>query len=88
VDRAWQLHADPDVVDRLDTAELARLLVHLTAHLVRDHAARAAARRGEWTTASGGTGAPTPRSTTTAVADGLATGAGGRDPIGDRRGGG
>jgi VWA-like domain (DUF2201)/Putative metallopeptidase domain len=41
IDRSWQLHADPDVVEQLDVEELGRLLVHLTAHLIRDHAGRA-----------------------------------------------
>lgn len=41
VDRSWQVHADPAVIDSLGVEELARLLVHLTGHLLRDHAARA-----------------------------------------------
>lgn len=41
VDRSWRVHADPDVVDALGVEELARLLVHLSGHLLRDHAARA-----------------------------------------------
>jgi predicted metal-dependent peptidase len=41
IDRSWQLHADPEVVEQLDVEELGRLLVHLTAHLIRDHAGRA-----------------------------------------------
>jgi predicted metal-dependent peptidase len=41
IDRSWQLHADPEVVERLDVEQLGRLLVHLTAHLIRDHAGRA-----------------------------------------------
>ncbi len=43
VDPGWRLHADPEVVASLDAGEFGRLLVHLTAHLLRDHAARAAA---------------------------------------------
>ena len=42
VDRRWTIPADPVLVDQLETDELARLLVHLTSHLLRDHAARAA----------------------------------------------
>jgi predicted metal-dependent peptidase len=42
VDRRWTMPADPVIVDQLDTRELGRLLVHLTSHLLRDHAARAA----------------------------------------------
>jgi len=41
VDPSWQVHADPAVVDAMDVEELARLLVHLGAHLLRDHAERA-----------------------------------------------
>jgi hypothetical protein len=41
IDRSWQLHADPEVVEQLDVHGLGRLLVHLTAHLIRDHAGRA-----------------------------------------------
>ena len=41
VDRSWRIHADPEVVAALEVSELGRLLVHLTGHLVRDHAARA-----------------------------------------------
>jgi VWA-like domain (DUF2201)/Putative metallopeptidase domain len=41
IDRFWQLHADPEVVERLDVEQLGRLIVHLTAHLIRDHAGRA-----------------------------------------------
>ncbi len=43
VDRNWELCVDPAVVDGLEVAELGRLLVHLTGHLLRDHAARSEA---------------------------------------------
>jgi hypothetical protein len=45
VGRDWQLYVDPEVVAGLDPAELGRLIVHLTGHLVRDHASRAEANR-------------------------------------------
>jgi predicted metal-dependent peptidase len=41
VDRGWRLHADPQLVDSLEIEALGRLLIHLCAHLVRDHATRA-----------------------------------------------
>ncbi len=41
IDRSWRIHADPDVVARLEVDELGRLVLHLTAHLIRDHAGRA-----------------------------------------------
>ena len=41
VDRGWTVLADPAVVAELDADRLGRLLVHLTAHLLRDHAGRA-----------------------------------------------
>jgi predicted metal-dependent peptidase len=41
IDRQWQVRADPAVVDGMTVEELARLLVHLTGHVLRDHAARA-----------------------------------------------
>jgi predicted metal-dependent peptidase len=41
VDSSWQLHADPAVVEALSVEELGRLLVHLSGHLIRDHAGRA-----------------------------------------------
>ncbi|MGA2452679.1 MAG: VWA-like domain-containing protein [Solirubrobacteraceae bacterium] len=41
VDRGWQVHADPLLVQRLSVEQLGRLLLHLTGHLIRDHAARA-----------------------------------------------
>lgn len=37
----WSLRVDPDLAARMEVDELARLLLHLTAHLVRDHAQRA-----------------------------------------------
>ncbi len=41
MDRAWQVHADPDVLDRMAVDDFGRLLVHLVSHLLRDHATRA-----------------------------------------------
>jgi predicted metal-dependent peptidase len=41
VDTTWHLHADPDQVDRLSVEDLGKLLVHLSGHLLRDHAERA-----------------------------------------------
>jgi predicted metal-dependent peptidase len=41
IDRYWNVHADPVVVDDLPAPELGRLLLHLIAHLLRDHAGRA-----------------------------------------------
>jgi len=41
VDRSWQVHADPEIVARLEVEQLGRLLLHLTGHLLRDHAGRA-----------------------------------------------
>ena len=41
VDRTWHLIADPSWVERLDVDELGRLLIHLTGHLLREHADRA-----------------------------------------------
>ncbi len=41
IDRYWNVHADPAVVDGMPPAELGRLLLHLIAHVLRDHASRA-----------------------------------------------
>jgi len=41
IDRAWQVHADPHVLDSLAVDDVGRLLVHLVSHLLRDHASRA-----------------------------------------------
>lgn len=41
IDQSWQVHADPAVVDELTVEQLGRLLVHLSSHAIRDHAARA-----------------------------------------------
>jgi predicted metal-dependent peptidase len=41
VDRTWNLHADPAVVDALEVEELGKLFVHLSGHLLREHATRA-----------------------------------------------
>ncbi len=41
VDRWWRVHADPEVVAESEVHELGGELVHLTSHLLRDHAGRA-----------------------------------------------
>jgi predicted metal-dependent peptidase len=41
VDPDWRVHADPEVVDSLPVDELARLVLHLVGHLLREHADRA-----------------------------------------------
>jgi predicted metal-dependent peptidase len=41
VDRWWRLHADPVTVAEATVAELGGELLHLTSHLLRDHATRA-----------------------------------------------
>jgi predicted metal-dependent peptidase len=41
VDARWQMHFDPEVVDRFDVQELGRVVTHLVGHLLRDHATRA-----------------------------------------------
>ncbi|HEY1478885.1 MAG TPA: VWA-like domain-containing protein [Gaiellales bacterium] len=41
IDRGWQVHADPVVVERLSVEQLGRLLLHLGGHVIRDHAGRA-----------------------------------------------
>jgi predicted metal-dependent peptidase len=41
VDREWRILADPTVVDQLDVERLGRLLIHLSSHVIRDHAERA-----------------------------------------------
>jgi len=41
VDACWQVKADPVVVDRLSVEQLGRLFVHLSGHVIRDHAGRA-----------------------------------------------
>jgi predicted metal-dependent peptidase len=43
VDRSWHLLADPSWVERLSVEELGKLLIHLTGHLLREHADRAGA---------------------------------------------
>ncbi|WP_045876037.1 VWA-like domain-containing protein [Pseudofrankia sp. DC12] len=43
VDRNWRLCVDPDLLAGFDPTELGRLFLHLTGHLIRDHAARAEA---------------------------------------------
>ena len=47
VDRSWHLIADPACVQGLAVDELGRLLIHLTGHLVREHADRAGTVRVE-----------------------------------------
>ncbi len=44
IDRWWRVHADPTVVAQADVADLGGELLHLTLHLLRDHAARADAQ--------------------------------------------
>ena len=41
MDRDWRLHADPRVLAAFDAPQLGRLLLHLTGHLLREHADRA-----------------------------------------------
>ena len=41
VDTSWQVHADPAMVDKLSVEQLGRLLLHLSGHVIRDHAGRA-----------------------------------------------
>lgn len=41
IDRSWRIRADPAVVDDLSIEQLGRLLVHLSGHVIRDHAERA-----------------------------------------------
>ena len=41
IDRWWRIHADPAVVDGAPVERLGGELIHLTTHLLRDHAARA-----------------------------------------------
>jgi predicted metal-dependent peptidase len=45
VDRAWNVHADPSIVESLSIEDLGKLLIHLAGHLLRDHAERAQAIR-------------------------------------------
>jgi predicted metal-dependent peptidase len=55
IDNSWQVHADPAIVDELPVEQLGRLMIHLAAHVIRDHASRAQRigvaednRRGRW----------------------------------------
>jgi predicted metal-dependent peptidase len=41
IDRWWRVHADPALVARASVADLGGELLHLTSHVLRDHAARA-----------------------------------------------
>src|SRR4051794_36888596 len=41
VDRAWNLHANPTLLGRFEAADLGALFLHLSTHLLRDHAQRA-----------------------------------------------
>jgi predicted metal-dependent peptidase len=43
VDTAWRLHVDPAVAEAMPVGDLAGVMVHLSGHLLRDHAARAGA---------------------------------------------
>jgi len=59
VDTNWRLHVDPEVAARMEVEQLGRLIVHLTGHLVRDHAGRAQGlgvqadeQRGRWNRAA------------------------------------
>ena len=45
IDRAWNIHADPSIVESLTVEDLGRLLIHLAGHVLRDHAERAEALR-------------------------------------------
>ena len=47
IDRWWRIHADPEIVAAADVADLGGELLHLTSHLLRDHAARADAQHFE-----------------------------------------
>ncbi|MGH9028703.1 MAG: vWA domain-containing protein [Acidimicrobiales bacterium] len=42
VDKSWRVHADPQIVKEMNVEELGKLLLHLTGHLLREHAERAA----------------------------------------------
>lgn len=55
IDTAWQIHADPETVAGAEVDELGRLMIHLTGHVLRDHAGRARSlgieaegQRGRW----------------------------------------
>jgi predicted metal-dependent peptidase len=41
VDEAWRIYLDPDLLQAWSVAQMASILVHHVAHLLRDHAARA-----------------------------------------------
>lgn len=41
VDRDWKIYADPSVVDDWSVPQIGSWMVHLSGHLIRDHAARA-----------------------------------------------
>lgn len=41
IDRWWRIHADPDVIATSSVAEIGGELLHLTSHVLRDHASRA-----------------------------------------------
>ena len=47
VDRAWNVHADPSIVESLSVEDLGKLLIHLAGHLLRDHAERATVLRAD-----------------------------------------
>lgn len=41
VDRFWRIHVDPAVIDESSVEQLGGEILHLTSHLLRDHASRA-----------------------------------------------
>lgn len=47
IDRWWRVHADPEIVASASVSDLGGELLHLTSHLLRDHASRADAQRFE-----------------------------------------
>jgi predicted metal-dependent peptidase len=47
VDRTWHIHVDPTVLEALDVEEVGKVLVHLSGHLLREHALRAETLRVE-----------------------------------------
>ena len=65
VDRQWRVHADPQVLSAFTSPELGRLLIHLTGHLLREHADRADRHGVDEGNARGGRPVATRRSTMT-----------------------
>jgi predicted metal-dependent peptidase len=41
IDRSWRVHADPEIVAGMTVEQLGRLFIHLSGHVIRDHASRA-----------------------------------------------